>query len=83
MLVIYRMSTAEAEAVRFETDYKAAVVAYDRAEQDHRDDPDIEVVLLGSDSLETLERTHSSDFKLSEKHINQAVERELAALGPA
>ena len=60
-----------------------ALVAYNEAEEAHRDDPDVEVVLLGSDSIETLERTHSSYFQLSEKHIDQVVARELAALGLA
>jgi hypothetical protein len=41
----------------------------------------VEVVLFGSDSAETLERTHSSYFELRDKHIDQVVARELAELG--
>lgn len=80
-LVIYDIRAAKAELVPFETDYAAALAAYEEAEKVHRLDPDVEIVLLGSDSAETLERTHSSYFELSEKHIDQVVARELAELG--
>ena len=80
-LVVYDIRAANADVVPFETDYEAALEAYNQAEEAHRDDPNTEVVLLGSDSAETLERTHSSYFELSEKHIDQVVARELAALG--
>lgn len=80
-LVIYDIRAAKADLVQFGTDYEAALDAYNRAEEDHRDDPNTEVVLLGSDSVETLERTHSSYFELSERHIDQIVARELAELG--
>jgi hypothetical protein len=80
-LVIYDIRAAKAELVPFGTDYEAALDAYNRTEADHRDDPNTEVVLLGSDSVETIERTHSSYFELSERHIDRIVARELAELG--
>jgi hypothetical protein len=80
-LVIYDISEGHARVERFGTDYEAAVKAYDDAEREHRDDDDIEVVLLGSDSIETLGRTHSSYFELREKHVDQVIGRELAELG--
>jgi hypothetical protein len=80
-LVIYDIPAAKADVVPFDTNYVAALEAYEKAEQDHRWDSNTEVVLLGSDSAETLERTHSSYFELSEKHIDQVVARELAELG--
>lgn len=80
-LVIYDIGEAKADLIPFETDYAAALTAYEEAEKTYRSDPAIEVVLLGSDSAETLERTHSSYFELSEKHIDQVVARELAELG--
>ncbi|MFI5009582.1 MAG: hypothetical protein ACHQDY_04835 [Solirubrobacterales bacterium] len=80
-LIVYDIRAAKADLVPFGTDYDAALEAYNLAEENHRDDPNIEVVLLGSDSAETLERTHSSYFELSEKHIDQVVARELAELG--
>jgi hypothetical protein len=80
-LVVYDIPAAEADVVHFGVNYGAALAAYEEAEKSHRDDPNTEVVLLGSDSAETLERTHSSYFELSEKHIDQVVARELAELG--
>ena len=80
-LVVYEISAGKGDVVPFERDYDAALAAYNEAEEKHRDDPDIEVVLLGSDSIETLKRTHSSYFALSEKHIDQVVARDLAELG--
>jgi len=82
-LVIYRIADGHADVLPFAHDYKAALLAYNEAEAEHRGDDDVEVVLLGSDSLETLERTHSSYFELSEKHVDQVVARDLAELGLA
>jgi hypothetical protein len=80
-LIVYDIPAAKAEVVQFEHDYDAALAAYNDAEEHYRDDPEIEVVLLGSDSLETLESTHSSYFELSEAHIDQIVGRDLAEMG--
>lgn len=80
-LVVYDIPGAHARVESFGTNYDAAVAAYNEAERKHREDDDIEVVLLGSDSIETLARTHSSYFELSEKHADQFVARELAELG--
>ncbi len=80
-LVIYDIPAGMAHIEPYETDYDRALAAYSRAERDYRDDPNTEVVLLGSDSIETLERTHSSYFELSERHVDQVVARELADLG--
>jgi hypothetical protein len=80
-LVIYDIAAQSADVRPFEHDYEAALAAYEEAERQHRDDPNVEVVLFGSDSAETLERTHSSYFELRERHIDQVVARELAELG--
>lgn len=80
-LVVYNIPHGVAHIQPFGGDYEAAVSAYSAAEDMHRDDSDIEVVLLGSDTVETLERTHSSYFELSDKHADQLVGRELAELG--
>lgn len=82
-LVVYHIAAGHADVVQFERDYESALLAYNDAEEKHRNDPDMEVVLLGSDSIATLERTHSSYFQLFEKHIDQVVARDLAALGLA
>lgn len=47
---------------RFE-DVEAALVAYAQAEDEFRGRTDVEVVLLGSDSIETLKRTHGHYFE--------------------
>jgi hypothetical protein len=44
-------------------DVDAALVAYAQAEDEFRNAPGIEVVLLGSDSLATLKRTHGHYFE--------------------
>jgi hypothetical protein len=80
-LVVYDIRAGKADVVPFDVNYDAALEAYNRAEEKYRDDPNVEVVLLGSDSIETVERTHSSYFELSEAHIDQIVARELAELG--
>lgn len=80
-LVIYDIPNGLAHVDSFGQDYDAAIAAYAEAEEEHRNDPNVEIVLLGSDSLETLERTHSSYFELAEKHVDRLVARELAELG--
>jgi hypothetical protein len=39
-----------------------AAVAYAKAEEAHRGDRDVEIVLVGADSLETVKQTHSHYF---------------------
>jgi hypothetical protein len=80
-LILYDILLGEATVTPFDKDYESAVSAYERLEQEHREDPNVEVVLLGSDSIDTLRRTHSSYFELREHHIDQVVARELADLG--
>lgn len=80
-LVIYDIRHGLAHVDPFGRNYDAALAAYADAEELHRSDENVEVVLLGSDSLETLERTHSSYFELAEKHVDRLVERDLAELG--
>lgn len=47
---------------RFE-DVEEGLEAYAQAEDEYRGRHDIEVVLLGSDSIETLKRTHGHYFE--------------------
>lgn len=46
----------------FGTDVNSAVDAYGRAEHEHKDNPNIDIVLVGSDSLETVMLTHANYF---------------------
>jgi hypothetical protein len=49
--------------VELGTDYETAQDAYQAAEQEARRRPDLDVVLLSADSLETIKSTHSSYFE--------------------
>jgi hypothetical protein len=80
-LVLYDIANGLAQVESFGKDYDAALAAYNDAERAHRDDDNVEVVLLGSDSIDTLERTHSSYFELAERHIDRLIGRDLAKLG--
>ena len=80
-LVVYDIRNGLAHVDAFGKEYDAALAAYAEAEANHRHDSNVEVVLLGSDSIETLERTHSSYFELAEKHVDRLVARDLAELG--
>jgi hypothetical protein len=62
-LVTYDIDAGHADVQQFGTDYDKALRAYDEAEQDTRDRPNIEVVLLSADSLQTIKQTHSSYFE--------------------
>lgn len=80
-LVVYDIANGLAHVDSFERDSAAALAAYGETEQQYRKDDNVEVVLLGSDSRETLERTHSSYFELAENHIDRVIARDLAELG--
>jgi hypothetical protein len=80
-LVIYDIQREHADVVEFGTDHERALKAYEEAEEGHRNDPDHEVVLLGSDSIATLRKTHASYFGLDGDHIEQVVGRKLAKAG--
>jgi hypothetical protein len=60
-LVIFDPARREATVQEFGTDYDTAQIAYQDAEQSARG-TDLDVVLLGADSLETIKQTHSSYF---------------------
>ena len=50
------------ESVEFGSDGERAVNAYAEKEQQYQDRPRIEIVLIGSDSLETVKLTHANYF---------------------
>lgn len=62
-LVTRDVAKSTTTVVEFGTDYDAAQRAYEEAEQEVRGRADLDVVLLGADSLETIKRTHSSYFE--------------------
>jgi polyribonucleotide nucleotidyltransferase len=63
--------------VEFGADSDAAVAAYAAMEQEYTGQSSIEIVLIGSDSLATVELTHANYFDGS-----VAVSKYLAGLNP-
>ncbi len=62
-LLIFDHSRSELDRVQeFGTNSKAAVKAYEAAEAVHRDNNLIDIVLVGSDSLDTVRVTHANYF---------------------
>lgn len=61
-LLTFDIDQQLAAVEEFGDDYDAAVAAYSAAELKTEADAQIEVVLLGAESLEMLKRTHSSYF---------------------
>lgn len=69
-LVALDPATGEVDVRKFGTDYEAAQAAYLAAELVNGIfAPTLDIVLLGADSLETLERTHSSYFGAVAKQL--------------
>jgi hypothetical protein len=65
-LIVYDIPTGKAQVRNFGTDYDAAQAAYAEIEGEMRDRADLDIVLVGADSLETVKRTHSSYFQTEE-----------------
>ncbi|GAA1998404.1 hypothetical protein [Brevibacterium samyangense] len=61
-LLIRNRRTDTLETIDFGSDSAAAVAEYTSQEVAHRGQPDVEVLLVGSDSLETVRKTHSTWF---------------------
>jgi hypothetical protein len=64
-LLVFEVVKNSVKIERFGTDYEAALDAYDQREREYRDNgrgDDVDIVLLGADSLDTVKRTHSSYF---------------------
>ena len=62
-LLVYNGPMRTLERSELFEDVDAALGAYALAEDEYRGRNDAEVVLLGSDSLETLKRTHGHYFE--------------------
>jgi hypothetical protein len=65
-LIVYDIRAGKAKVTTFGDNYDEALAAYANAEEDVRDDPNLDIVLVGADSIETVERTHSSYFHTEE-----------------
>jgi hypothetical protein len=77
-LIRFRRSTGTVDVEDLGTDAEAAAARYERLEAEYLGIDDVEVVMLESDSLETLKRTHASYFGTSE-----AIERLVGRYSPA
>ncbi len=77
-LVVYDVNVGDAEVKEFD-DYDTAVAAYDEIEQRMRGRRDLDIVLLGADSLETVKKTHSSYFKTTQRGFERFFEDALVA----
>jgi hypothetical protein len=75
-LVIY--NRRKGQIVRHRRFRKAdeALDARFQAEREFRDEPEIEIVVLGADSWDSLGRTHSRYFKPVQELAEAALERE-------
>lgn len=61
-LLIYDLRARRLVDVRTFANAEEATAAYGQAERDHLDDRETEIVLVGSDSLETVKKTHAQYF---------------------
>ncbi len=61
-LLVYDRRQGKLVEQRPFSDSKAAVRAYEDMEKKHQDDRDMEIVLVGADSLETVMLTHGNYF---------------------
>ena len=61
-LLVYDLKQHRLVDVKTFTDANEATAAYGRAELAHLDDRDTEIVLVGSDSIETVKKTHGHYF---------------------
>jgi hypothetical protein len=65
-LIVFDIPTGKAKVRDFGTDYDGAMEAYAEIEGEMRGRDDLDIVLVGADSLETVRRTHSSYFETDE-----------------
>lgn len=62
-LITYdRKADHPVELREFGTDTERALDAYEKTEKLYRDQPNIDIFLLGSDSLESMRKTHGNYF---------------------
>jgi glucose dehydrogenase len=62
ILVFDRRAGELVAKIEFGTHVKAAVDEYERLEEKHRNEPHMDIVLVGSDSIETVQITHANYF---------------------
>jgi hypothetical protein len=78
-LLIYDQSRRKVDVEEFAADAQRAALEYAEREQQYRDRPEIEVVLVGADSLDTVKKTHSHYFSDSPESLLSDLEQRLTA----
>ena len=61
-LIVFDHKTMTAEVLQFDHNVDAALASYAEKEREFFDDRTMEVVLVGSDSLDSVRATHSNYF---------------------
>lgn len=69
ILVFDRHAGRLVERLDFGTEAKAAVTKYEALEEQYRDAPHMDIVLVGSDSIDTVKITHANYFDGSAKDV--------------
>lgn len=69
ILVFDRHAGHLVDQLNFGTEAKAAVTKYEALEEQYRDSPHMDIVLVGSDSIDTVKITHANYFDGSAKDI--------------
>lgn len=77
-LLVYDIPNRSLEITEFGTNATAALDAYEAAEALHRDDDNFDIVLIGSDSIETIRTTHASYFGGAAERLDALLGRELS-----
>lgn len=62
ILVFDRHAGVLVDLIEFGTQVKAAMDKYERLEEKHRTEPHMDIVLVGSDSIDTVKVTHANYF---------------------
>ncbi len=75
-LLTYRLADRSVAVDDFGADETAATDAYSRLEREVGDHSDVEVVLVGADSIENVRKTHSHYFSADED-VLASVEKNL------
>jgi len=69
ILVFDRRAGHMVDQLNFGTEARQAVTKYEQLEEQYRHDPHMDIVLVGSDSIETVKVTHANYFDGSAKDV--------------
>lgn len=69
ILVFDRRAGHLVQQIEYGTEAKAAVRQYEELEERFRDSPHMDIVLVGSDSIETVKITHANYFDGTAKDV--------------